>query len=216
MSVLPVIVLLVVAGLFVVARQLRRIDSRIDRLASQIGNRDSDSIHNAIHPVFSIGQLCQARKRFEIEYKNRLQLETNLYDSNEWRTHSGESAAVSPQLLKHLRTVCEMLVQCECAWKEYVWMVEANLSVAAGRESRTAVLEGFRKLLDQTRGTPVLMTVAPNATKVRRVEEILSDWTARLGGATVESLTLDMPDIANETFDVAIEEKQLSLALARH
>jgi hypothetical protein len=206
MGLFDFLILLVAAGLFAVVWQLRKLNSQMRAIANQIGNRDADSVHDVTHPVFSVQQLRRTRQRFEIEYRTRLQLETELYDTSDWRSRS-KSADVSLQLLERLRAICEASVQCECAWKEYVWMVEGNLSVAADRESRTAILQGFRDLLARTRGTPVVMTFAPNSEKVRRVEEILTNWTARLTGATTEAVTIEMPDMAEKTFDVAIEER---------
>ena len=95
-----------------------------------------------------------------------------------------------------------------------VKMVEGNLSVAAGRESRTAIVQGFRDLLMRTRGTAEL-TTSPNSEKVRRVEEILNNWIARLSGATTEAPAIEMPDTAEEAFDVANEERQKSMAQMR-
>ena len=91
-----------------------------------MGNRDADSIHDAAHPVFSIRQLCRARQRFEVEHKTQLSLEAELYDSDDWHARTKPSGTLSSQLHERLRTVCEALVQSECAWKEYVYMVEAR------------------------------------------------------------------------------------------
>ncbi len=205
--------LLVAVGFFAVVWELRKLNAQLQTLAIQLGNRDADAVHDVTHPVFSVQQLLRARQQFTTEYQRQLQRETELYDSSDWRSRS-ESAGVSSSLRERLRAVCEAPVQCECTWKKYLWMAEGNLSVAAGRESRIAVLQGFRDLLVRTRGTAEL-TVSANSEKVRHVEAILNNWIARLNGATTESLAVEMPDTSEEDFDVANEERPKSLALAR-
>jgi hypothetical protein len=59
------------------------------------------------------------------------------------------------------------------------------------------------------------MTTAPNSEKVRRVEEVLTNWVARLTGATTEALAIEMPDTSEEAFDVDNEERQKSMAQMR-
>ena len=212
MSLSDVLTLLIAAALLAAVWQLRHINVQMESIANQAGSRDAeDSIHDATHPAFSVLQLRRARQRFEIEYRNQLRLEAELYGSNEWHSRS-ERSALSSQVRERLRTVCEALVQCECAWKEYEWMVEGNRSVATGSESRTTVLQSFRDLLPHTRGTPVAMTAVPNSEKVRRVEEILANWAGRLAGTTAEALAIHIPSTTDEAFEVATEEKLRSLA----
>ena len=210
MNLLSVASLLVLAALLLVVWQLSRIETRLRHLARQLDQGDSSSVHDTSHPVFSIRQLRRARQRFEDEHRNQLRLEAELYGSDDWPEHA---SMPSPRLRERLRTVCEAIVQSECAWREYVFMVEGNLSVANGGESRARILEGLRTELKETRGTPVVMTVTPNAAKVRRVDELLANWAARLGGETVESVHIDIPDLAEEGFDYPEEEAQRISAL---
>ncbi|MEO7622004.1 MAG: hypothetical protein ABIS30_02965 [Gallionella sp.] len=214
MSLSNVLTLLIAAALLAAVWQLRQINVQLRSIANQSGSRDADSIHDATHPAFSVQQLRRARQRFEIEYRNQLRLEAELYESAEWHSRS-ERSALSSQVRERLRAVCEALVQCECAWKEYEWMVEGNISVAVGSESRTTVLQSFRDLLLHTRGTPVAMTVAPNSEKVRRVEEILANWAGRLAGTTAEALAIHIPSTTDEAFEIETEEKLRSLTLVR-
>lgn len=204
--------LLVGVGLLPVVVQLRKLSAQLQAIANHVGNRD-DSVHDVTHPVFSVRQLLRVRQGFATEYRRQLQRETELYESTDWRSRR-ESAGVSSQLRERLQAVCEAVVQCECTWKKYVWMVEGNLAVAAGRESRTAIVQGFHNLLARTSGSAQL-TVTPNAEKVRRVEAILTNWIARLNGTTTEGLSIEMPDTAEEDFDVLNEEMQKSMAQMR-
>ncbi len=200
MKLLFVLTLLIAIGLFIAVLRLSKTNSRLSDLLNQANKTNADSVHDATHPVFNVQQLYQARQRFEIEHKNRLKLETELYNSNEWHARTN---SLTSQLQVRLRAICETLVECECAWKEYECMVEGNLAVVNGRESRTALLKSFNEFLDQTRGTSVVMSVAPNSTKVKRVEEILSNWIARLADATVKPLNINIPDNANELTGLA-------------
>ena len=207
------IALLIVVGLIVIARRLTRMDGRLSGIESMLVASDASSVHNATHPAFSLAQLRRARVQFETEHRRQLNLESELYENADWQARKTEAGGVSPALREQLRTVCEAVVQSECAWKEYVFMVEGNLSVTSGRASRADVVRGFSDVLGQTRGTPVALTVAPNAAKVRRVDAILDNWVARLSGVSVEACHIDLPDLAEETFEFGSAERRKDSAL---
>ncbi len=117
LSALRLLMLLIVAGLFAVAWQLRKIKARIDRVAKQISRRDADSVHDVTHPVFSIQQLHRARRRFKVEYKSDLRLKAELYNSDEWHAQTAGKGAPTATLQARLRTISEATVESESAWK---------------------------------------------------------------------------------------------------
>lgn len=212
-ALLTIALLVIIAALLVIARQLNRMGRRLSNIEQKVDRSDASSVHDTVHAAFSVGQLRRARFRFETEHRRQLTLETQLYGSADWQGRKEQAGSLSPSLRDSLRTICEAVVQSECAWKEYVFMVEGNLSVANGRESRAGIVQQFRDVLGQTRGTPVVMTVAPNATKVKRVDAMLENWVARLDGVKVEALPVDLPDLAEETFDFGTAETHRYSAL---
>ena len=145
MSLSSLLVLSVLIALLFVLNRLRGIESGILALTVNIGNRDSDSIHDAGHPVFSVLQLCRARNRFAVENKALRRLEARLYDEKEWQARVAREAQLSSEGCADLRSICEAIIECECMWKEYLWMVEANHLVTSGHQSRAMALEAFHK-----------------------------------------------------------------------
>jgi hypothetical protein len=201
------LILVIAVTLFAIVWQMRKLNSEMTRIVRWIA--DTNSVHDATHPAFSIEQLRRARQRFEDTYKKQLGLQADLYESEVWRSRN--KTEVSPQLRERLVSICEAIVHGECRWKEYGWMVEANTSVANGRASRTEILEGFSKLLERTRG--LTLGLAPNPEKARRLQEVLTNWIARLTDSTNESLVIHLPNTAEETFDVRAEEERKDSAL---
>jgi hypothetical protein len=206
----------IAVALFAIAWQVRAATARMDRFAQQLGAAiaERDSIHDTVHPAFSREQVRRARRRFEIQYRNFLQVETELFQRDDWKAKRKGEGSLPTELVEKLRSVCEEVVQSECAWKEYVWMIEGNLMVAKDRDSREAVLERFRGLLQETRGSPGAAGTLANPVKVRRVEERLSSWQERMTkGSENYGPKLELPNTSEETFDFAEAQSRHHLAM---
>ena len=210
---LTITLLAVLAGVVVITRSLKRMDRRLSCIERTVVAGDASSVHDTTHPAFSRAQLLRARVKFETEHRRQLNLESELYESADWQGQKTNAGAISPALVGRLRAVCEAVVQSECAWKEYLFMVEGNLSVATGRVPRADVVQGFSNTLAQTRGIPVKMTVAPTAEKVKRVDARLDNWVSRLSNVSVEALHIKLPDLSEETFDFSAAESRRHSAL---
>ncbi len=210
---LTIALLAIFAGVVVITRSLKLMDRRLSGIERTVVAGDVSSVHDTTHPAFSLGQLLRARVKFETEHRRQLNLESELYESADWQGRKTKAGSISPALVERLRAVCEAVVQSECAWKEYLFMVEGNLSVATGRVPRADVVQGFSDILAQTRGIPVKMTVAPNDEKVKRVDAILDNWVSRLSNVSVEALHINLPDLSEETFDFGAAESRQHSAL---
>lgn len=179
MSIFELVIILfalaIVPPLFICVQVLRRIDWRLEEAAKY----SDGSVHDALHPVFSARQLRLARQRFEDNYKARLQLEKQLRENETLLSHQ-KGTGLSPELGKYMRNVCEAVVETECSWKEYAFMVSGNVLVANRSESGRSIVEGWNKLLKKTRGIASIDYVAPNQVKLEQVNEVFENWRARL------------------------------------
>lgn len=203
---LTLALLAVLISLVVIAHSLKLMDRRLSNIERTVVVDDVSSVHDTNHPVFSVRQLLQACVKFEAEHRRQLNLESELFKSADWQERKTKAGSISPAFVQRLRVICEAVVQSECAWKEYLFMVEGNLSVATGRAHRADVVKGFSEILAQTRGTPVKMTVSPNAEKVKRVDAILDNWVSRLSNVGVEALHINLPNFSEEAFDFGAAE----------
>ncbi len=179
-SVVVLSAMLVVLNLFLLRRQLTKIENRLGAIATK--ETVDDSLHDTLHPVFSVQHLRKARQRFEESYREQLRLEKGLYESSEWaqKVRNKSPAVLSEQLQEHMRRVCEAVVEAECNWKEYAFMIDGNVSVADRGSSGEHVVEAFHKLLKETRGMASADVIAPNRVKLERVNAWFEDWTTRL------------------------------------
>jgi hypothetical protein len=180
---LIVTALLIVPALLLSTRALNRIDKRLCTLEARLEGHE----HNTLTPVFSSLQVRQARSRFTEAYTHRIQTEKTLYGAPAWLGRS-ERTEPSAELCSELRRVCEALVEAECAWQEYAFMIHGNLRVANQGEQGSKVVSEWEALLDLTRGIAVRDSACPNRSKLQRVETLLNNWIARLGlqGTDVE------------------------------
>ena len=105
-------------------------------------------------------------------------------ESEAWLSRQ-DGAELSLGLGKDMREVCEALVEAECSWKEYAFMISGNVLVASRGESGRRIVEGWNTLLKETRGIASIDFVAPNQAKLQRVNEVFENWRARLCGQTV-------------------------------
>src|SRR5436190_5858118 len=170
--------LLATGVLFLVANVLTRIEDRIGQLA---GTDVPESVHDTLHPVFSVRQLRQTRMRFAHHYKEWARRERALYASQLWITRR-ERSEPSDDLRAKLREICEALVEAECAWREYAYMVAGNVAAALRGEPPQRVVAGFTALLRETRGSAGATSAVPNALKLQRVKLWQENWVARLRG----------------------------------
>jgi hypothetical protein len=159
---------------------LSSIDARLQRLETPPAAAE----HDALTPVFSAQHVQRSRVRFDEAFALRNQLEQKLYESPTWKARS-DNAAPSPEVHEEMRRVCEAIVESECAWREYEFMVVGNLRVAHRGHQGDHVVREWEALLKSTRGLARRATVSPNREKLERVETWLAGWTARLSGAEV-------------------------------
>lgn len=202
------LLLLIILILFFVLRTLNRIAVKL----SQHEKPADDAIHDTLHPVFSARQLRLARQCFEDRHKTLFQLEKQLYGSEAWLNHH-KSSDLSLGLRQQLRQVCEALVEVECSWKEYAFMISGNVAVANRGESGRSVIEAFGTLLEETRGIAAENFVAPNHMKLQRVNAWLEDWVVRLGSSPVkvgpdEHINVGIKPIRNELFQEVWEDRE--------
>lgn len=202
--------LLIIAGLCLIAWWLTQTYDRLGQLVQQIDNAAAGAVHDALHPAFSLRQLRCARERFMETHKNRLRSEAELYRSAEWlsRRKGSPHPHVALGLRERAKEVFQALVESESAWKEYLFMIEGNVSVASRGESRPRVLEAFAQLLQETRGTAVEPALNSNPFKVERVKALLENWVARISGAEVGSAIPDIPDIGEQMFGDVFDAQQ--------
>ena len=201
-----VVTLVIVLTLFISVLALRRIERRL----GETEKSPDGSVHDALHPVFSARHLRLARQRFEYHYKTQLRLEKQLHESEAWLSRQ-ERAELSPGLCKDMRQVCEALVEAECSWKEYVFMISGNVSVANQSESGRSIVEGWNTLLKETRGVASKDFVAPNRVKLQRVDEWFENWRARLGNQTANIGSDGQPGIqliGDELFQDVWEDRE--------
>jgi hypothetical protein len=138
--------------------------------------------HDTLSPVFNPHQVQQARIRSCEAYVDRQRLEHELLKSPMMTGRAG-NAAPSPELLEQMRKVCEALVESECAWKEYAFMIEGNIRVALRGERGAQVVQEFKSLCESTRGSANPYHVGPNRDKLARVEAWIAQWSATLAKA---------------------------------
>jgi hypothetical protein len=170
-----VLIVVVVPLLVMSARTLNRIENRLRKLETE----RKDGEHDTLNPVFSALQVRLARQRFTDAYRGRLRLEQLLDESPAWLSRA-QGSAPSEELSQQMRKVCEALVESECAWKEYVFMIDGNVRVAHRGEQGRQIVTEWEALLESTRGVPVRNFVAPNVGKLERVDAWLNNWIARL------------------------------------
>lgn len=187
---LALVVIVVIVPLLVLSlSMLNRIDNRLQRFEAQPEHGE----HDALSPVFSTVQVRLARSRFANAYRGQLRLEQALYESPQWRARSSGTAP-SPELAQQMRQVCEALVEAECAWKEYAFMVDGNVRVAHRGEQGRQIITEWETLLKSTRGIAARDFVAPNAVKLKRVDTWLNNWMNRLSEPTTEGRTKLLDD----------------------
>jgi hypothetical protein len=184
---LLVVIVVVVPLLALSLRKLSSIDNRLQRLEVQPEHGE----HDSLAPVFSTLQVRRARSRFAAAYRGQLELQETLYESSQWIAREGKKSktAPSPELLKQMRQICEALVEAECAWKEYVFMVDGNVRAAHQGEPGRKIVSEWETLLKSSRGEASRDVPTPNFVKLHRVEEWLNNWVARMSQPTTGGKT---------------------------
>jgi thiamine biosynthesis lipoprotein ApbE len=72
-----------------------------------------------------------------------------------------------------MRQVCEAIVQAQCSWKEYEFMIGGNVEVGNRGEAGRRVVEAFGTVLKETRD----FTITVNGMDPR-VQALFENWVA--------------------------------------
>ena len=102
----------------------------IERRLREFEIYSDDSVHDTLHPVFSARQLRFARQRFVTHYKTSRILQHGWQEGQEWLSIKKPAVEMPSDLEKNMREICEAIVEAECSWKEYEFMISGNLAVA--------------------------------------------------------------------------------------
>lgn len=182
MTVNTLIALAIGIGVALILRQLSKINDRLAEVQKTVLDQTvaAASVHDVTHPVFSLLQLQHVRQGFEGAFKEKDLLEQQLHRSEEW-VGMKQTAGPSPKLQERMKAVCDAVAKAESAWREYLWMVEANVAVANGGESRSDALRRFGELAKS----------APAASD--RARDLMTGWTARLRGESEEDVEIHLP-----------------------
>lgn len=177
------VVLAIIVGLALILRELVRVNERLAAVQKVFLEQAAiiASVHDVVHPVFSLQQLHRVRQGFESAFSEKARLERELHQSEDWVAMK-QPAGPSPKLQERMKSVCEAVAKAESAWREYMWMVEANVAVANGQEPRGDALRRFGELTKN----------APAAS--HRAWDLMKSWTARLRGENEEDLEIHLPD----------------------
>jgi hypothetical protein len=177
------IVLAIGIGVALILRQLSKINERLGQVQRTVLDQTAAaaSVHDVTHPVFSLLQLQHVRQGFESAFKEKDRLEQELHRSEDW-VGMKQPVVPSPKLQERMKAVCDAVAKAESAWREYVWMVEANVAVANGGESRADALHRFGELTKS----------APAASD--RARDLMTSWNARLRGESQEEVQIQLPD----------------------
>jgi len=177
------IVLAIGVGVALIYRQLSKLNERLAEVQKTVLDQAvaAASVHDVTHPVFSLLQLQHVRQSFESAFKEKDHLEQELHRSEEWAGMK-QPAGPSPKLQERMKAVCDAVAKAESAWREYLWMVEANVVVANGSESRSDALRRFGEL---TKSGPVASD---------RARDLVTSWAARLRGEAAEEVEIQLPD----------------------
>jgi hypothetical protein len=183
MTITTLIVLAIAIGVALILRQLSKLNERMAEVQKTVLNQNvaSASVHDVTHPVFSLLQLQHVRQGFEGAFKEKDQLEQELHRTEEW-VGMKQPAGPSTKLQERMKTVCDAVAKAESAWREYLWMVEANVAVATGSESRADALRRFGEL---TKSAPMASD---------RAHDLLTSWVARLRGESAEEVEVLLSD----------------------
>ncbi len=183
MTVNTLIGLAIGLGVALILRQLSKLNERLAQVQKTVVDQSvaSASVHDVTHPVFSLLQLQHVRQGFEGAFKEKDRLEQELHRCEEW-VGMKQAQGPSPNLQERMKAVCDAVAKAESAWREYLWMVEANVAVANGGESRADALRRFGEL---TKSAPVASD---------RARDLMTSWSARLRGESVEEVQVDLPD----------------------
>lgn len=182
MTVNTLIALAIGIGVALILRQLSKINDRLAEVQKTVLDQTvaAASVHDVTHPVFSLLQLQHVRQGFEGAFKEKDLLEQQLHRSEEW-VGMKQTTGPSPKLQERMKAVCDAVAKAESAWREYLWMVEANVAVANGGESRADALRRFGELTKS----------APAASD--RARDLMISWTARLCGESEEDVEIHLP-----------------------
>jgi len=183
MTITTLIVLAIGIGVALILRQLSKLNERMAEVQKTVLDQNvaTASVHDVTHPVFSLLQLQHVRQGFESAFKEKDQLEQGLHRSEEWMGMK-QPAGPSTKLQERMKAVCDAVAKAESAWREYLWMVEANVAVANGGESRSDALRRFGELTKS----------APTASD--RAQDLMMSWVARLRGESAEDVEIQLPD----------------------
>jgi len=183
MTVDTLIALAIGIGVALILRQLSKISEQLAQVQKTVLDQTvaAASVHDVTHPVFSLLQLQHVRQGFESAFKEKDLLEQELHRSEEW-VGMKQPAGPSPKLQERMKAVCDAVAKAESAWREYLWMIEANIAVANGGESRADALHRFGELAKS----------APMASD--RARDLMTSWAARLRGESEELVEIHLPD----------------------
>ena len=176
------IFLAVAVGVALILRELTKVNRRLEAVQKVISDQATVTafVHDVAHPVFSLQQLHRVREGFESAFQEKARRESELHQSEEW-VGMKMPVAPSPKIMERMKALCEAVAKAESAWREYQWMVEANVAVANGQESRA---DALRRFGERTKD-------APGASD--RARKLMSSWIARMTGESEEDLEIDLP-----------------------
>ena len=107
----------------------------------------------------------------------------------------GESnAKLSSALCSAIRKAFEELIEAECHWREYEFMIAGNVSVANQQDAGHTIVERWKALLKETRGSAAELDSAPNRRKWQRAQEFSDEWRARLEDTDTSAETMEEHD----------------------
>ena len=176
------ILLAIAVGIALVLRELGKTNHRLAEVQKAFSEQSdvAASVHDVGHPVFSLQQLHHVRLGFESAFREQDRLEHELHRTEEWMRMK-MPAGPSAEMQERMKAVCEAVAKAESAWREYVWMVEANVAVANGQESRADALRRFGELTKTASGAS------------HRAGDLMARWLARLRGEGEEDLEIHLP-----------------------
>lgn len=115
--------------------------------AIEVQRKRDDDILDSEHPVFSRARIVEAYRRSVSASQHLQAVESALYNDPAFKTAAREHS-IPEDISTRMLAVSEAIVQAERAWYSHSAMMDANLSVIAGRHSRDEALAIAEKRLD--------------------------------------------------------------------